>query len=128
MNLDLRLKDILIACKIADWYSTDVTIDYDLDLSLGMLFADGAIIFYNGSILEFTESITPNRFRYRYHYMDAERNLIFRYDNVPHHHEMASFPDHKHHPTKVFESGAVHLRQVIEEIISVIVDEADENQ
>ena len=59
MNLEMRLNDILIACKIADWYSIDITVDYDLDLSLGILYADGKIIFYNNSILEFTESITP---------------------------------------------------------------------
>jgi hypothetical protein len=123
MNLELRLKDILIACKIADWYSTDITIDYDPDLALGILFADGKIVFYNGSILEFTESITPDRFKYRYHYMDSEGNLIFRYDNVPHHREIAGFPDHKHYPDTVVESERVDLRQVIGEIIDIIVDE-----
>ena len=123
MNPELRLKDILIASKIADWYSTDTTIDYDFDLSLGLLFADGKIIFYNGSILEFTESITPKLFKYRYQYMDTEGNLIFRYDNVPHYNEIASFPEHKHYPDTVVESNPVDLRQVIEEIISIIVDE-----
>ena len=123
MNLELRIKDILIACKIADWYSTDITIDYELDLSLGILFADGKIVFYNGSILEFTESITPDRFKYRYHYMNTKGNLIFRYDNIPHHREIATFPDHKHYQDAVVESEPVDLRHVIEEIISIIVDE-----
>jgi len=125
MNLELRLKDILIACKIADWYCTDITIDYNLDLSLGILFADGKIVFYNGSIMEFTESITPDRFRYRYHYMDVDGNLIFRYDNVPHHREIATFPDHKHYPGKIVESDPKELKQVLEEIIGIIVDEGD---
>ena len=123
MNLELRLKDILIACKIADWYSTDIMIDYELDLTLGILFADGRIVFYNGSILEFTESITPDRFQYRYHYMNTKGNLIFRYDNVPHHREIATFPDHKHHSDTVVESASVDLRQVMEEIIDMIIDE-----
>ncbi len=127
MNLDSRLNDILIACKIADWYSIDITVDYDLDLSLGILFADGKIVFYNNSILEFTESITPDRSKYRYHYMDSNGNLIFRYDNVPHHHELATFPDHKHYHDKVVESEPIDLRQVIEEIIGIIVDEGNEN-
>jgi len=127
MNLEARLEDIQIACKIADWYSTDKTIDYDLDLSLGILFAEGKIIFFNDSILEFTESITPDRFKYRYHYMGGEGNLIFRYDNVPHHREIATFPSHKHFPNAVVESEPVDLRQVIEEIIGIIIDEAGEN-
>jgi len=123
MNPELRLKDVLIACKIADWYSIDIMIDYDIDLSLGVLFTDGKIVFYNGSILEFTESITPERFKYRYHYMNPKGDLIFRYDNVPHHREIATFPDHKHYPNTVIESKSIDLRQVIEEIISIIVDE-----
>ncbi|NOZ62585.1 MAG: hypothetical protein GXO74_13020 [Calditrichaeota bacterium] len=97
--------------------------DYDLDLSLGFLLADGKIVFHNGSILEFTESITPGRFKYRYHYMDAEGNLIFRYDNVPHHRKIATFPNHRHYPDTVVESEPLDLRQVIEEIINIIVDE-----
>ncbi len=123
MNLELRLENILIACKIADWYSTDLIIDYELDLSLGMLFADGKIVFHNDSILEFTESITPERFKYRYHYMDINGNLIFRYDNVPHHRELSTFPDHKHYTDRVVESETIDFKQVIEEIISIIVDE-----
>jgi len=123
MNLESRLKDILIACKVAEWHSTDLVIEYDLDISLGILFAEGRVEFYNGSILEFTESITPDRFRYRYQYMNTDGSLIFRYDNVPHHPEIASFPDHKHYSDKVVECEAVDLRQAIEEIISIIVDE-----
>ncbi len=123
MNPEARLRDILIACKIADWYSTDIIIDYDLDLSLGIMLADGKIIFHNGSTLEFTESITPGRFKYRYHYMDADGNLLFRYDNAPHHIEISTFPDHKHYPDKVIESRPIDLRQVIEEIINILVDE-----
>jgi hypothetical protein len=122
MNPDLRLKDILIASKIADWYSINTIVDYDLDLSLGILFVEGKIVFYDGSILEFTESITPERFKYRYHYMNSNSELIFRYDNVPHHHDIATFPDHKHYPNAIVESQSVDLRQVVEEIIDLIVD------
>jgi len=76
MNPDLRLKDILIASKIADWYSINTVVDYDLDLSLGILFVEGKIVFYEGSILEFTESITPERFKYRYHYMNSNSGFF----------------------------------------------------
>ena len=100
----------------------DITIEHELDLSLGILFVNGKIVFYNGSILEFTESITPERFKYRYHYMTAENNLIFRYDNVPHHHKIATFPRHKHYPSTIIESELMNLREVIEEVISIIVD------
>jgi len=61
MNIEKRLKEIRIACKIADWFSVEQHVDYDFDISLGVLFAEGRIVFYNGNIFEFTESITPDR-------------------------------------------------------------------
>lgn len=121
MNIEKRLKETRIACKIADWFSVEQHVDYDFDISMGVLFAEGRIVFYNGDILEFTESITPDRFRYRYHYMTAGRGLIFRYDNVPHHSEILTFPDHKHFPDKIVESSPVNLKEIVEEIIEVIV-------
>jgi hypothetical protein len=120
MNVESKLKDIHIALKIADWFSTEKRIDCDVDLSLGFLFVDGKIVFFNNTILEFTESITPERFKYRYQYMKADGSLIFRYDNVPHHHETSTFPDHKHHQNKILESSPVDLKQVVEEVIDLI--------
>lgn len=121
MNLESKLKDIHIALKIADWFSTEEGIDYNIDPSLGFLFADGKIVFFDNTILEFTESITPERSRYRYQYMRADGSLIFRYDNVPHHPEVSTFPDHKHYHNKVVESSSVSLKQVVEEIIDLII-------
>jgi len=122
MNLELRLQNILAACKVAEWYSTE-PIDYDLDLSLGMSFAERKIVFFNGSVLEFTESIGPGRFRCRCHYMNRDGNLIFRYDNVPHHCDVATFPAHKHYPNSVVETDEVDLKRVVEEVISQIAEE-----
>ena len=76
MSIEKELKEIRIACKIADWFSVEQHVDYDFDLSLGVLFAEGRIVFYNGDILEFTESIIPGRYRYRYQYMKASVFLI----------------------------------------------------
>jgi hypothetical protein len=41
MKPENRLKDIQIALKLADWFSTDEHVDYNADLSLGHLFPDG---------------------------------------------------------------------------------------
>jgi len=120
MNLEAKLKDIQIALKLADWFSTEEHIDYDVDLSLGFLFVDGKIVFFDNTILEFTESITPERFKYRYQYMKADGSLIFRYDNVPHHPEISTFPDHKHYQNKILDSSPADLKQVVEEIIDFI--------
>ena len=72
-------------------------------------------------MLEFTESITPDGLRYRYQYMEDNGNLIFRYDNVPHHPQLSTFPDHKHDKNTTTESGPVDLKQVVEEIIDYII-------
>ena len=45
MNVESKLKDIQIALRIADWFSIEERIDYDVDLSLGFLFVDGELSF-----------------------------------------------------------------------------------
>jgi len=50
MNLEAKLKDIQIALKLADWFSTEEHIDYDVDLSLGFLFVDGKIVFFDNDL------------------------------------------------------------------------------
>ncbi|MDO8615384.1 MAG: DUF6516 family protein [Dehalococcoidia bacterium] len=34
--------------------------------------------------------------RYAFEFMDRGGRTIFRYDNVPHHHGLPLFPEHKH--------------------------------
>ena len=49
----------------------------------------------------------PNltRPKYRYHLQDSDSRLVSRWDNVPHHPTVSTFPDHRHddlggvHPT-----------------------------
>jgi hypothetical protein len=59
-----------------------------------------AILFFDGSRLEFTEIVEtgkcfPQIIRYSYQYLHEDRE-IFRYDNSPHHNDVPTFPDHKH--------------------------------
>lgn len=79
----------------------------------------GKIAFDNGSSLEFVEVIDterPTKIKYRYQYMDKSRSLVFRYDNAPHHPEIASFPHHKHIPDQNLESKEPDLESVLFEI------------
>lgn len=121
MNIEKELKEIEIALKIADWFSAEQHVDYDYDFSLGVLFVEGRIVFSNDNILEFTESITPDRFKYRYHYMSSAGRLNFRYDNVPHHPEISTFPNHKHVGGKIVKSSVVSLKEVVEEIVNLFL-------
>lgn len=120
MNLERHLKSIQIALKIANWFSTEEHVDYGVDISTGNLFVKGSMTFFNGTILDFTESVSPEKLKYRYQYMTADSMLIFRYDNVPHFRKMSTFPYHKHLPDRVVESHPVTLRQVIEEIVDLL--------
>ncbi len=46
--------------------------------------------------------------------------MIFRYDNVPHHSEIKSFPDHKHIIGRVISCKAPTLKEVLMEISGVL--------
>ena len=82
----------------------------------------GQIIFLDGSRLHFREYIDFEdgfeRLMYSFHYMDPARRLIFRYDNVAHHPQIATYPHHKHAGSEenVGTSPAPTLAEVLAEI------------
>ena len=82
--------------------------------------------FYDGSRLSIVEQLEPvgkrdyNRINYKYHYQDANGNLIFRYDNAPHYPHLAAFPAHKHIGDIVVEAEAPDLNEVLAEIDAII--------
>lgn len=90
--------------------------------SLG--FIRGNITFIDGSrlyIREFVEvGMSINRGKYSYQYIDPKGDLIFRYDNAPHHQKLNffSFPHHKHDhdEDKIVISQAPFLEEVFQEI------------
>lgn len=86
----------------------------------------GTLTFADSSVLEiaiFADELhrTVNINKYRFHYMDKHGNMIFRYDNAPHHHEMPLFPHHKHFPDRVVESTIPSLKDVLNEISAIII-------
>lgn len=89
----------------------------------------GYVIFRKGLMLEFDEIISQKRIeikklKYRYHVMGKNKQLIFRYDNVPHFPKIKTHPHHKHTKDKVAESKAPGLLEVIDEIEMLIVKES----
>lgn len=60
----------------------------------------GDLFLGDGSRLYFRELVNIEdqvvRLMYSYHYQDAAGQLIFRYDDTPHHTEFDGFPHHKH--------------------------------
>jgi hypothetical protein len=53
---------------------------------------------------------------YRYHYQDPSAGLVFRYDNTPHHPEIATHPDHKHSGEQILASVHPSIKQLLEEV------------
>ena len=92
-----------------------------VQLSATLGYIEGEVAFINNSRLVFFEFLRQTedgieREKYRYHFMDGHDQLIFRYDNAPHHPEIATFPDHKHLPTGLAKSTALHFADVFSEV------------
>jgi hypothetical protein len=87
-------------------------------------FIRGEVNLRNGSILycrEFTNVKTAiERRMYSYQYMDAFKNLIFRYDDVKHHKKLnlPNYPHHKHDGSEdnIISSNAPTLADILNEI------------
>ena len=94
--------------------------------SLGLI--RGNVIFIDGSrlyIREFVEiEISIDRGKYSYQYINQNDDLIFRYDNAPHHQKLnlSSFPHHKHdrHEDRIVISKAPFLEEIFQEIEQII--------
>jgi len=61
----------------------------------------GSVFFWDSSRLTIEEVISttqgfPEVLRYSYTYTKGDQH-IFRYDNAPHHPDLSTFPEHKHH-------------------------------
>lgn len=78
----------------------NVDVEYEVkSRNIGLV--HGVLGLIDGSTLQFMELISIKgdritRLKYRFHLMNANNEMVFRYDNAPHHPEIASYPHHKH--------------------------------
>ena len=84
----------------------------------------------NGDIFEFAEYVQTHTNKmsimtYSFHWQSANGKLVKRWDNVPHHNEVDTYPHHLHLSNgKVIGSAAMNLNKVLEEIEKIIpIDE-----
>lgn len=86
-------------------------------------FIKGDIVFADNSQLCFIEvkntEVNP-KVKYRYHFMDKDNELIFRYDNAYHYKELKTYPNHKHIGDEVCESNEPELYDILIEIQKLI--------
>ena len=86
----------------------------------------------DGSQLEFSEYVQRSGdeikvVTYSYHWIDADGVLIKRWDNAPHHPELASFPHHIHlgSSTQVMPSQPMSILVVLDVITDALADLMD---
>ncbi len=113
-EVELRLKNTEIV--------TDKYVDLrEFSATEGML--RGRLLFVDGSMLKFMEYLQEEtRLKYRFHLMDKEGNMVFRYDNAPHHKDVSTFPRHKHLPNNVIESDDKGIMDVLDEVEILMSD------
>jgi hypothetical protein len=116
-----RIEGVISDCPIITHFS----IDFDeIDEYIGYL--KGRLELIDGSFLYFIEFIeiqnnTAIRIKYKYQWQSDNGSLITRWDNVPHHPNIDTFPDHRHDDRGVYASRNMDLETVINEIMDRII-------
>lgn len=90
------------------------------------IYLKGAITFVDLSVLELSVFVTTSSHRivpekYRFQYMDKRNQIVFRYDNAPHHKELPTFPHHKHLAERVIPSAIPTIADILDEISTYLL-------
>ena len=90
------------------------------------VYVKGSIIFIDSSVLDIAifankTSTVVSIEKYRFQYMDKQGQMLFRYDNAPHHPELSSFPGHKHVGDRTISSSQPGLKDIFNEITTLIL-------
>jgi hypothetical protein len=113
-----QIEDVLNAV-VATGEATVVDLKIDHRSSLHG-FLSGMLRFSDHSELHFREFVDTSqpepRLMYAYHYQDAQKTLVFRYDNAAHRPPLLQ-AEHKHTPGGVDVSHAPTLSEVVAEIL-----------
>ena len=90
------------------------------------VYVKGSIIFIDSSVLDIAifankTSTVVSIEKYRFQYMDKQGQMLFRYDNAPHHPELSSFPEHKHVGDRTISLPQPDLKNIFNEITALIL-------
>jgi len=94
--------------------------------ALETVYIKGHLVIIDSSILEIAIFATESRKslfieKYRVHYMNSTGQMLFRYDNAPHHPEIDSYPYHKHTSDRTLPSTMPSLKDILNEISAIII-------
>ncbi len=71
----------------------------------------------NSTTLYIREYVDAEQREYSYHWQDENGKLITRWDNAPHHKNIATYPHHKHLPNgEIKESFEITCYEIIKSI------------
>jgi len=117
----LQKKDLMYGIENLKYYLVSL---YEIDIDIGYL--KGMLELIDGSVLYFIEFVkiqdnTANRLKYKYHWQSENGDLIARWDNVPHHREIDTFPYHMHDDKGVHASKNTDLTTIIDIIMDKII-------
>lgn len=114
-------EDVKEKTKELQWILLSESVDFEvLSEDFGIL--KGALRFINGDVLELMELVSRGGHYYRFHWMDAKKRLITRWDNAPHHKEVSTHPFHMHEPDGAKESEDMWLLDVLDIVKSKIIE------
>lgn len=90
------------------------------------LYIKGQISFIDSSVLEVSlyaveSGNTLTISKYRMHYMNNRRQMLFRYDNATHYPDIPSHPHHKHITDKIVSASMPSFKDVMNEISAIII-------
>ena len=103
-----KLKDVYV-----EYYEEEIMTANRVSLRIRVRFTNGHLLELNEAVIG--EEGTLRYLGYRYHFQDGQNNIVFRYDNTPHFHELDNFPHHKHLSDKVVGTAQPSILKVIDE-------------
>ena len=123
MSLQQYIDQLQAAIAYLSTTSFVINTTLHTDLRAGdQAFVQGTVHFTDNSLLHFKESLDAvsdqvDKLMYSYHYQDAQKQLIFRYDNAAHKPPLA-FTEHKLLSDCVEAAPAPTLDAVFKEILA----------
>jgi len=110
---NLMQQDILNALKRSKIVAKIISVDFDGAAGYSILKIRAELI--NRWQIQVWEHKTPVARRYAYHVFDGDA-LVVRWDNAPHHRDIATFPHHKHIGGEIAESEEMQISDVLAEL------------
>ena len=103
-----KLKDVYV-----EYYEEEIVTANRVNLRIRLRFTNGHLLELNEAFIG--EEGTIRFLGYRYHFQDGQNNIVFRYDNTPHFHELEHFPHHKHLSDKIVGTAKPSILKAIDE-------------